>query len=72
MQQQQQQQERSWTKQIGSLFRQPERYGPAILRDGGSGQIDGYIFTMDPPVDRNIFLVEYDVDLFTVRVQTRK
>ena len=39
MQQQQQQRERSWKEQIGSLHRQPELYGSATSRDAGGEQV---------------------------------
>ena len=50
-----------------------EWFGNIAGQGGGgrSGQIGDYIFTMDAPVNRNT-LVEYDVYLFTVRVEACK
>ena len=75
MQQQRQQQERSWREQIGSLFRQPELHGSATPRGGGGGTglvkvvnifLQWILFSIEA-----LFLVEYDVYLFTARVKTR-
>ena len=70
MQHQQQQQERSWREQIGSLFRQPELYGSATSRRAGGVQSRDLFSRWIHFSIGALSLVEYEVNLFTAKVKT--